>query len=124
MSILHPSTLLHGAFDLNSDSDALTFRRTQQQSQFRAKSSFASLVHFVRNPFENVGETVEHWRDGLTKEERARKQSLEDKKQLLYLRLRVVRSLECPLLQLYILTKIVGKELRRLATSCDVPRRD
>lgn len=47
-------------------------------------------MHFVRNPIDTVGETVEDWYEGNTKEERIKQQILEDKKQILYLRLRNV----------------------------------
>ncbi|KAL8851150.1 MAG: hypothetical protein Q9221_003953 [Calogaya cf. arnoldii] len=52
------------------------------------KASIARLVQFARHPIENVTEAVEDWYDGSTKVERARRQSLEDRKQLLYLKLR------------------------------------
>ncbi|KAL9121526.1 MAG: hypothetical protein Q9187_001911 [Circinaria calcarea] len=52
--------------------------------QLRSQGSIASLVHLVRNPIE----AVEGWCDGLTKEERAWKQRVHDRKQILYLNLR------------------------------------
>ncbi|KAL8670212.1 MAG: hypothetical protein Q9168_005234 [Polycauliona sp. 1 TL-2023] len=51
------------------------------------KTSIARLVRFARHPIENVSEVVEDWYDGSTKAERVRRQSLEDQKQLLYLKL-------------------------------------
>ena len=60
--------------------------------QLRSKGSIASLARLVRNPIEAVGETVEGWYDGLTKEERAQKQAIEQKRQILYLKLRDVSS--------------------------------
>lgn len=56
----------------------------------RSSSSLASLVHFARNPIENIGEAVENWYDGTTKEERARRQRVADRKQLLYLKMQMV----------------------------------
>ena len=55
----------------------------------QSQGSIASLVHLVRNPIE----AVEGWRDGLTKEERAWKQRVHDRKQILYLNLRNVQSI-------------------------------
>lgn len=57
--------------------------------QLRSQGPIASLVHLVRNPIE----AVESWRDGLTKEERAWKQRVHDRKQILYLNLRNVETL-------------------------------
>ncbi len=92
MSILQHSVFLRG-INHNHDtvSDAVVSSGKQQHDLLRPKSSLANLIHLVRNPLETVGGTVEHWRDGSTKYERARKQSLQDKKQLLYLKLREVR---------------------------------
>lgn len=55
-----------------------------------SKASIARLVQFARHPVENVTEALEDWYDGTTKAERDRRQSLEDRKQLLYLKLREV----------------------------------
>ncbi|KAL8800772.1 MAG: hypothetical protein Q9182_004936 [Xanthomendoza sp. 2 TL-2023] len=51
-------------------------------------SSIARLVRFARHPVENLGAAVEDWYDGTTKAEREIRQSLDDRKQLLYLKLR------------------------------------
>ena len=64
--------------------------RTSNAQFVNSKSSLANLVQFARNPLENIGETVEDWYDGSTTEERVQKQAREDKKQLLYLKLRMV----------------------------------
>ena len=58
----------------------------------KPKSSVANLIQLARNPLENIGEAVEDWYDGSTKEERAAKQALADRKQLLYLKLRTVKG--------------------------------
>lgn len=57
------------------------------QKPLRPKSSIANLIQFVRNPVDTVGEAVENWYEGNTKEARMKQQILEDKKQILYLRL-------------------------------------
>ncbi|KAL8913227.1 MAG: hypothetical protein Q9172_007328 [Xanthocarpia lactea] len=54
----------------------------------QSNDSIARLVQFARHPVENVTEAVEDWYDGTTKAERDRRQSLDDRKQLLYLKLR------------------------------------
>ncbi|MCJ1272214.1 hypothetical protein MMC22_012122 [Lobaria immixta] len=57
------------------------------QKPLRPKSSIANLIQFVRNPVDTVGEAVENWYEGNTKEARMKQQILQDKKQILYLRL-------------------------------------
>lgn len=65
-----------------------------RQPRLRPASSLANLIQFARNPVENVSEALENWYDGSTKEERVSRQALEDRKQLLYLKMRLVRK--CP----------------------------
>lgn len=74
---------------------AIVERETKsQQSQIQSKSSLASLIQFVRNPVANVGQALEYYYEGDkdNKVERVKQQILEDKKQILYLRLRNVCS--------------------------------
>lgn len=59
----------------------------------QSKTSIARLVQLARHPVENVTEAIEDWFDGTTKAERDRRQSLDDRKQLLYLKLREVLTL-------------------------------
>lgn len=82
---LHSLRLNHG----NDESWAPTSGKQNQKIR-RSSSSLASLVHFARNPIQNVGEAVENWYDGTTKEERAARQSLADRKQLLHLKMQMV----------------------------------
>lgn len=89
--LLHSLTLNHG----DDESWAATSGKQKQKIR-RSSSSIAGLLHFAQNPIENVGEAVENWYDGTTKEERTRKQSLADKKQLLYLKMRTVSILLVP----------------------------
>ncbi|KAL8802335.1 MAG: hypothetical protein Q9223_003115 [Gallowayella weberi] len=51
-------------------------------------SSIARLVRFARHPVQNLSAVVEDWYDGTTKAERETRQRLDDRKQLLYLKLR------------------------------------
>ena len=95
--IVNMSTLLHPpllqSFARRHDTrDSIVKDGKQEPGSLplRSKSSLASLVQFVQNPLEHVSETVENWYEGNTKEERARKRSIDDKKQVLYLRLRNV----------------------------------
>lgn len=83
--LLHTPTINHA-----DDGSQTPISGNQNQKILRSSSSLASLVHFARNPIENVGEALENWYDGTTKEERARRQSLADRKQLLYLKMRLV----------------------------------
>lgn len=85
ISLLHSLTFNHGDNELRTPTSG-----TQSQKIRQSSSSLASLVHFARNPIEAVGEVVENWYDGTTKEERASRQSLADRKQLLYLKMRTV----------------------------------
>lgn len=82
---LHSLTANHGSGEPRTHNNG-----GQDQKIPRSSSSLASLIYFARNPIENVGQVVEDWYDGTTKEERARKQSLADRKQLLYLKMRMV----------------------------------
>ena len=84
--LLNGLGLIHGGDEPRPKSA----RDQQGQRSLRATSSLANLIHFARHPVENVGEAVENWYDGSTKEERARRQLLADRKQLLYLKLRTV----------------------------------
>lgn len=94
MSILQPSTILQGvSFGHGTKSDPVTLDGKSQVTpkQLRTtKSSIANLIQFVRHPVENVADALDTWWDGYPKEERARKRSLDEKKQILYLRLREV----------------------------------
>ena len=62
----------------------------REQKPLRSTNSIANLIDFVRNPSQRVAEVVENWYDATTKEERDRRQSLADRKQLLYLKMRMV----------------------------------
>ncbi|KAI4126324.1 MAG: hypothetical protein LQ338_003801 [Usnochroma carphineum] len=86
MSILQSSTLLQ-SLTLQSGKPQ-TPSALPESYPPRYKSAIARLLRFARHPIENVGEVVEDWYDGTIKEERIRRQSLEDRKQLLYLKLR------------------------------------
>ena len=99
MSLLSNSNIL-----LSPASPHDTSRRKSagaQQSSIqtlRSKGSLANLIQFARNPFENASEAVEDWLDGSTKKQRAEKQVVEDRKQLLYLKLRsvsVITAVNC-----------------------------
>ena len=79
---LHRKTSLHS---VTSNGKSHTF-----PYHARSKSPIASLVRFVRHPVENVGDTLDTWWDGYTKIERTQKQNLDQKKQILYLRLKEV----------------------------------
>lgn len=84
---LLPSTLKHG----KPLKGLKVSSQTQSQARnLRSKSSIASLVSAARNPVAAIGDVLDGLRDGLTKEERVERQKLENKKQLLYIRLRNV----------------------------------
>ena len=92
MTFIQTTPLLNGLGLIHGGDEPRpkTARNQQGQQSLRSTSSLANLIHFARHPVENVGEAVENWYDGSTKEERARRQLLADRKQLLYLKLRTV----------------------------------
>ncbi len=94
MSLLQSTPLLQG-LGLSHGNDASSPEasgKQQGQRNLRPASSLANLIHFARNPVEVASEAVEDWYDGSTKEERARRQAVADRKQLLHLNMRTVRS--------------------------------
>lgn len=99
MSILQPSTILQSiGFGHAAMADPVTFNGKPQipSRQLHSQSSLANLVHIVKHPVENVVDSWDTWWDGYTKEQRARKQSFDQKRQILYLRLREVSSIVIP----------------------------
>lgn len=95
MSFLPTANLIQSLSISHDDGKELAIveRKTKpQQSQIQSKSSLASLIQFVRNPVANVGQALEYYLEGDrdNKVERVKQQILEDKKQILYLRLRNV----------------------------------
>ena len=70
-------------------------QRSNDQS-LRTRSSIANLVRFARQPLENVGEAFEDWYDGSTKDQRVERQNVEDRKQLLSVKLRTVGQVLSP----------------------------
>jgi len=92
MTFLHTTSLRPG-LGLNHGDDtspSSPARRQPARRTLRPASSLANLIHFARNPVEIASEAVEDWYDGSTKDERVRRQSLADRKQLLYLKMRTV----------------------------------
>lgn len=89
MSILQSSTLLQ-SLTLQHGKHRTLAASSESSPSLRAKSSIASLLHLARHPIEAVSEVIEDWYDGTTKEQRYRRQSVQDRKQLLYLKLREV----------------------------------
>ncbi|MCJ1401710.1 hypothetical protein MMC11_004927 [Xylographa trunciseda] len=89
---LLPSTRGHSILDSKPTNQAPSGKQTNGSKTLRSRGSIAALVNLVRNPVATVGEAVENWYDGLTAEERARKQQFEDTKHILYLRLRTATN--------------------------------
>lgn len=86
MAILQNSTLLHPL--------TLQHRKPWTESgispskTLKSKTSIGRLLQLARHPVENLSEAAEDWYDGTTKDERNRRQRLDHRKQLLYLKLR------------------------------------
>lgn len=95
MSLLQSTPLLQGlGLDHRYDpSSPKTSTKQQAQRGLRPASSLANLIQFARNPVEIASEAVEDWYDGSTKNERARRQAVADRKQLLYLKMKTVTPL-------------------------------
>lgn len=97
MSLIQSTPLLRG-LGLDHGDDASPLRPSGKQQaahKLRSTSSLANLVQFARNPVEIASEAIEDWYDGSTREERARRQAVADRTQLLYLKMRTVRLLRC-----------------------------
>lgn len=98
MSLLQSAPSLLGLGHRKSDPQTTRPRSSgnkqpqKPQRKLQSSSSIASLIDFVRNPTQTVGEVVENWYDGSTKEERDQRQAVEDRKQLLYVKMRMVGS--------------------------------
>ncbi|KAI4225834.1 MAG: hypothetical protein L6R36_003631 [Xanthoria steineri] len=91
MSLLQTSYLLQSFTFQHGNprqSSPDTNSRDCNPKPLQPKASIARLVQLARHPVENVTEAIEDWFDGTTKAERDRRQSLDDRKQLLYLKLR------------------------------------
>lgn len=125
MALLQTTSLVQGLNLSHGGDTALPQSAAKQQAQRRLRptSSLANLIHFARNPVEITSEAVENWYDGSTREERARRQSLADRKQLLYLKMRTVRFL-LALFILPLLTRhFLGHKTCRLGSSSSRARR-
>ncbi|KAL8947868.1 MAG: hypothetical protein Q9222_005895 [Ikaeria aurantiellina] len=89
MSLLQHSSLLQSLTLPHAkppDLPPRTPSRPHSSKTLHPKTSVARLAQLARNPIDNVSEAITDWYDGTTKVERQRRQSLEDRKQLLYLR--------------------------------------
>ena len=93
MPILSTSSILLPPTHAHDPAWTESAQKQQQESAstLKSRSSLANLVQFARNPVENANEVFEDWLDGSTKAERAERQIIEDRKQLLYLKLHNVR---------------------------------
>jgi TAG lipase/steryl ester hydrolase/phospholipase A2/LPA acyltransferase len=92
MSFLQDTTLLPCTAQQGNPLRRLKPASTSQSQgrQLRSKGSIASLVSAARHPVAAIADVLDGLRDGLTKEERVERQRLENKKQILYIRLRDV----------------------------------
>ncbi len=89
MSFLLDATLLHGTgtqhAGVNGQAVAPSLKRRHSISN---QGLLSPLVRLLRNPVDIVGNVVEGLRDGLSPEERAERLKFENRRQILYLRLR------------------------------------
>ncbi|KAL9102814.1 MAG: hypothetical protein Q9163_002092 [Psora crenata] len=96
MSFLDTASLLHRptVYTEHASSHQASSQGKHRQQPLRSQSSIATLVHFAKDPLGNVGEAIEDWLHGSTKEEREGTQAAEDGKQLLYLKMRTATTRE------------------------------
>lgn len=92
MSFLPTANLIQSLSISHSDCKELAIvdgKSKPRQKQIKSINSLTNLIQFVRNPVANVGQALEYYYEGdnENKEERVKQQILEDKKQILYLRL-------------------------------------
>lgn len=94
MPFLHSPAVLRSLSTGHRRSSNLedTQQTLKHGSVVRSTRSIARLIDFVRNPVEHVGEFVESWYEGTTKDERARQQKREEARQIWSLRLRDVSA--------------------------------
>ncbi|KAL8826039.1 MAG: hypothetical protein Q9170_007561 [Blastenia crenularia] len=89
-TLLHPLTFPHSKPRLSAASaDSRLYSKTR-----RPKTPVVRLLQLVKHPIENLSEVVEDWYDGTTKEERDQRQMLEDRKQLLRIKLQEAYAAE------------------------------
>lgn len=123
MAIFPETTLLPRAFLHNkrSKEQAVASPELRKLSSLRRYVSIPSLSSIVRGSFTKVGDVFEGYRDGLSQEEREEKQRTENRKQVLYLKMRNVSPpiLKCDALYTYfgLLTVLhTGHDIQGLAT--------
>ncbi|KAL9129601.1 MAG: hypothetical protein Q9217_001989 [Psora testacea] len=94
MSLLTAANLFHSPSPQYSDhgSNRTISAGKDGPKPLQSKSSIANLIQFVRDPFGNAGQAVEDWLDGSTEEERAKRQAMDDRKQLLYLKMQTATT--------------------------------
>lgn len=96
MPFLHsPAVLRNWPAGHGNSTESQEIHSSKQRSpNLRSTHSIARLIDLVRNPIENVGELVENWYEGSTRDERAKQQNRDEARQIWYLRLGEVRQAE------------------------------
>lgn len=117
-SLLRSLTLSHGS---DPTSSVPAPKRRSGIVPLRARSSIATFAQFVQSPVANVGELVEDWWDGSTKSDRIKRQTLEEKKQVLRLRLQEVPLdyMILPRLWRWLTSSVTGLDIHTLASTSD-----
>ncbi|KAL1966423.1 hypothetical protein VTN77DRAFT_4565 [Rasamsonia byssochlamydoides] len=72
----------------NAQKDTVNLSESSQHGSPRKRASIAALSSLVRDSVTWAGEALSAYRDGLSKEERERKLRLDDRKQILYMKMR------------------------------------
>lgn len=92
MSLLQDPTIIHSRFHRKNTVQTQTSSspESSRPGSLRKRAAVATLSSFVRDSVTWAGDVLNSYRDGLSKEEREKKMHVDERKQILYLRMRNV----------------------------------
>lgn len=95
MSLVRDPTAMHPQCHRRTKLEPKTQTRpgSLESSGLRKSASIASVSSFVRSSVTWATDTLQTYRDGLSREEREKRAQVEDRKQILYLRMRNVSGI-------------------------------
>ena len=89
MSMLGDSTIVHSQCH-SRDTDSLVSFASPPSRSLRKTISIPAVSSLVKDSWTWAGETLHTYRDGLSAEQRRQKAEIEDRKQVLYLKIKNV----------------------------------